>query len=95
MGFAPGPKNRYKRFKTGIFAGGQMSAAWIINAVGLFATTTGVLLILLYLCRSPVRAEESAQASAEAQARQHRHLVTAVSLLAVWLVLQDLAVILL
>ena len=74
-----------------------MSAAWILNAAGLFATTTGVLLILLYLSRAPQPATEEAQASPEAQARvkHHRNLVMAVGLLAVWLVLQDLAVILL
>jgi hypothetical protein len=74
-----------------------MNTAWIINAIGLFATTTGVLLILLYLCKSPVRMSDGAQASAETQAqlRHHRNLVTAVGLLAIWLVLQDLAVILL
>jgi hypothetical protein len=74
-----------------------MSAAWIVNAVGLFATTTGVLLILLYLCRAPAVSEQSGPGSGEIQSRlkHHRNLVTAVSLLAVWLVLQDLAVILL
>jgi len=74
-----------------------MNAAWMINAIGLFATTTGVLLILLYLCRGPVAADQSGSGSDEAQTRlkHHRNLVTAVSLLAVWLVLQDLAVILL
>jgi hypothetical protein len=72
-----------------------MNTAWIVNAIGLFATTTGVLLILLYLCKAPVRMSESTQASAEAEAhlRHHRNLVMAVGLLAVWLVLQDLAVI--
>jgi hypothetical protein len=74
-----------------------MSTAWIINAVGLFATTTGVLLILLYLSRAPRPAAEEVRASPEMRAhfKHHRNLVTAVGLLAVWLVLQDLAVILL
>jgi hypothetical protein len=74
-----------------------MSAAWILNAAGLFATTSGVLLILLYLSKAPALSAENAKASPEMQAyvKHHRNLVTAVGLLAVWLVLQDLAVILL
>lgn len=74
-----------------------MSTAWVINAVGLFATTAGVLLIFLYLWNAPVVVADRQQASPEAQARlrHHNSVLMAVGLLAVWLVLQDLAVILL
>jgi len=72
-----------------------MNAAWIINAIGLFATTTGVLLILLYLCPAPVEPSAPGSDETESRLKHHRNLVTAVSLLAVWLVLQDLAIILL
>ncbi len=74
-----------------------MNAAWVVNAVGLFATTAGVLLIFLYLWNAPALATDKQQPTPEALARakHHRNIVTAVGLLAVWLVLQDLAVILL
>jgi hypothetical protein len=35
----------------------NMTAAWILNVTGLFLTTTGALLIFLYLWRSPRFAE--------------------------------------
>jgi hypothetical protein len=71
-----------------------MNAAWVINAVGLFATTAGVLLLFLYLCKARLPAAEHSP-EAEALYKHHRTVVTAVGLLAVWLVLQDVALILL
>jgi amino acid permease len=62
---------------------------WIVNAVGLFLTTVGALLIFLYLWKSPRLAEESAPASRPGHAR-HRNL-----LIAAWFLLQCVALILL
>lgn len=73
-----------------------MSTAWMLNAVGLFVTTTGSLLLFLYLCNTAPRAEGAGAAVATPELVQnYRRLRVAVGLLAVWLVIQDLSLILL
>lgn len=69
---------------------------WILNAVGLFATTVGALLTFLYLRGSPRFADKFASPDAGREFSRHqRMLAWVVGLLAAWLVVQCLAVILL
>jgi len=73
-----------------------MTTAWLMNLVGLFLTTTGALLIFLYLWNSPRFAKQwLTPEGQEAYARHRRLLVTGVGLLVLWIVMQYLAVILL
>ncbi len=70
--------------------------AWIINAVGLFVTTVGALLLFLYLWKMPRLVEESpAPAGRGAYAKNRNLLILAVGLLSIWFVIQCLAIILL
>lgn len=70
--------------------------AWIVNAVGLFLTTVGTLLILLYLWKQPRLAQQSSSPQgAVAPLRDRTLLIVAVGLLAAWFLIQCLAVILL
>lgn len=69
---------------------------WILNAVGLFLTTVGALLIFLYLHNAPKLARQWLSPEGEAAyGRNNRLLMTAVGLLALWFVIQCLAAILL
>ena len=73
-----------------------MTTAWRLGTVSLYATTFGALLIFLYLANSPRSAEEwQTPAGKLAYARHRRMLIVSVGLLAAWLVIQDLAIILL
>ncbi len=73
-----------------------MTTAWILNTIGLLATTTGSLLILLYLWRSPRFAEDWLSPEGKrAYARHRRLLIISVGLLAAWLLVQYIAVVLL
>jgi hypothetical protein len=73
-----------------------MTTAWLVNLVGLFLTTTGALLVFLYLWKSPRFAKEwLTPEGQQAYAKHRRLLVTGVGLLVVWILLQYLAVILL
>ena len=73
-----------------------MTTAWILNAVGLFFTTVGALLIFLYLWKAPRIAEEwLSPAGKQAYAKHRRLLIVAVGLLAAWVLVQYLAIILL
>ena len=73
-----------------------MTSAWLLNEVGLLATTVGALLIFMYLL-SPPRFADGLQTSEakRAYAKHQRLLTTSVGLLSLWLVMQDLAVIIL
>ena len=71
-----------------------MLTIWVLNTVGLFATTVGALLIFLYLWRSPRFAEHwLSPEGKQAYAKHRRLLIVGVGLLAAWLVLQYLAII--
>ena len=73
-----------------------MTTAWMLNAIGLFVTTSGSLLLFLYLCNTAPRLESAGGPDASQDlARNYRRLRTAVGLLAAWLVVQDLSLILL
>ena len=73
-----------------------MTTAWILGTVSLYATTFGALLIFLYLSNSPSSADAWQSPEGKlAYVKYRRLLLTAVGLLAGWLVIQDLAIILL
>jgi hypothetical protein len=73
-----------------------MSAAWILNSVSLFVTTVGALLIFLHLSQAPRLADSRIPAEIQQACEKHRRsLMISVGLLAGWLLIQDLAVILL
>jgi len=69
--------------------------AWIMNAVGLFLTTVGVLLVFLYLYRTPRLAQETPAPAGKGAAGNRNLLIIAVGLLSIWFVIQCLEVILL
>ena len=72
-----------------------MTHAWLFNTLGLWATTTGALLIFLYLWKSPRFADEWLSADGKrAYAKHRRLLVVGVGLLAAWLVMQYLSIVL-
>jgi hypothetical protein len=73
-----------------------MIAAWALNFIGLFITTVGALLLFLSLYKSRQFSGVSLTTEEKrANAKYQRQLAFGVGLLAVWLVLQDLAAILL
>ena len=73
-----------------------MTTTWILNAVGLFLTTVGALLIFLYLWKAPRFVEEWVSPEGKrAYARHRRLLIVAAGLLAAWVLVQYLAIILL
>ena len=73
-----------------------MTTAWMLGTGSLYATTFGALLIFLYLAKTPRSAEEWQSPEGKIAYAKHRRLMMAgVGLLAGWLVIQDLAIILL
>ena len=71
-----------------------MTTNWLLNAVGLFVTTVGALLTLLYLWKSPRFADEwLSPEGKQAYAKHRRSLIFVVGLLAAWLIVQYVAVI--
>jgi hypothetical protein len=75
---------------------GDMTNSWLVNAIGLYATTVGALLILLQLLSFRGHGEDLLGPEAKhAYATHMRKLAVAVGLLCLWLVFQDLAVLLL
>jgi hypothetical protein len=72
-----------------------MTTTWILNAVGLFLTTVGVLLIFLYLWKAPRFADQWLSPEGKSVYSKHRRLlIVAAGLLAAWFLVQYLAVIL-
>ena len=70
--------------------------AWILNTSSLFITTIGVLLIFLYLWKAPRFAADSLPPEEKrAYDRHRRGLVAGVGLLAAWLLIQDIAILML
>jgi hypothetical protein len=73
-----------------------MTAAWMLGTASLFATTFGALLIFLYLYKLPSSAAEwQTPDGSRAYLRHRKMLLAGMGLLSAWLVVQDLAVILL
>jgi hypothetical protein len=71
-----------------------MVTAWVLNAVGLYATTVGALLIYLHL-RRPLAMQIPNSDERTAYERHQRRLRIGVGLLAAWLLIQDIAFIVL
>lgn len=70
--------------------------AWILNTASLFVTTIGVLLIFLYLYKAPRFAVDSLPPEQKHEYERHRKgLVTGIGLLAAWLLVQDIAILVL
>lgn len=73
-----------------------MTTSWVLSTVGLLATTVAALLIFLHMRSLPGSVEElQTPEGRQLYLRNHRRTTLAVGLLAVWLLLQYLAVILL
>lgn len=73
-----------------------MTTAWVVNAIGLFATTVSALLLFLYVQAAPRFGEDLQTVEVKrAFAKHQSSLSIAVGLLALWLVVQCLAVVLL
>jgi len=69
--------------------------AWLLNEIGLLATTIGALLMFLYLSPEPNFANGMQPQEAKLGFQKyHRQARAGVGLLAAWLVLQDLAILL-
>jgi hypothetical protein len=69
--------------------------AWMLNTVGLLATTIGALLIFLYVCNAPAAIEKGISPEIRPVYVRHQKLLTiSVGLLAAWLLVQYLALIL-
>jgi len=68
---------------------------WILNTIGLLATTIGALIVFLHLHRS-ARAAEFARLHAECAPllKDRRMLTITVGLMAAWFLVQSLAVLL-
>jgi hypothetical protein len=66
-----------------------MTTSWVLNAIGLFAVTTGALLMFLYLRKSPKFAAQLTSDEAKRAYEKHQRLsMIAMGLLAAWLVVQ-------
>src|SRR5262249_1773085 len=74
--------------------GQEMPTAWVLNAVGLYATTVGALLIYMHL-RRPLPIQILNTEERTAYERHQRRLRLGVGLLAAWLLIQDIALIVL
>lgn len=73
-----------------------MTSARVLSTASLYVTTVGALLVFLYLLKSPRSSEEwSAADGKDAYARHRRMSIISTGLLAAWLLVQDIAVILL
>ena len=72
-----------------------MTTNWVLNAIGLFAVTTGALLMFLSLRSAPKFVQELSTPEAKAAYEKHRRLsIIAMGLIAAWLVVQYVGLIL-
>ncbi len=70
-----------------------MTTTWILNAAGLFLTTTGVLLMYLHLRQTPHLSDDATVTEVKrAYEKDRRLLVIGVGLVAAWCVVQYLGV---
>ena len=66
-----------------------MTMSWVLNAIGLFAVTSGALLMFLYLRNAPKFVADPPTPEAKAAYDKHRRLsIIAMGLLAGWLLIQ-------
>ena len=70
-----------------------MTAAWLLNTIGLFVTTIGGLLMFLVLYSLPPFPEEQSPGARQAFVKRRRLVVVGIGLLSLWLVMQCIAVI--
>ena len=71
-----------------------MTLSWVLNAIGLFAVTSGALLMFLYLRNAPKFVAELPTPEARHAYEKHRRLsMVAMGLLAAWLVIQYIGLI--
>ena len=71
-----------------------MTVSWVLNAIGLFAVTSGALLMFLYLRNAPKFVAELPTDEARRAYEKHRRLsVVATGLIAAWLVIQYIGLI--
>jgi len=72
-----------------------MTMSWVLNAIGLFAVTSGALLMFLYLRNAPKFVADLPTPEARQAYEKHRRLsIIAMGLLAAWLVIQYIGLIL-
>ena len=72
----------------------HMTTSWVLNAIGLFAVTSGALLMFLYLRNSPKFAAQLATDEAKRAYEKHQRLsMVGMGLLAAWLVVQYIGLI--
>ena len=72
-----------------------MTSSWLLNAIGLYTTTVGALLILMHLLSPSRFADDLGTPEAKREYAKHkRQLVIAVGLLCLWLVVQDIGLLL-
>ena len=72
-----------------------MTTAWLLNILGLFLTTVGTLLLFLYLWNSPRFADYWLTPDGKrAYAKHRRLLIAAAGVIALWMLIQYLAIIL-
>jgi 3-dehydroquinate dehydratase len=66
-----------------------MTMSWMLNAIGLFAVTSGALLMFLSLRNTPKIVAEISNPEARRAYEKHRRLsIVAVGLIAAWLLIQ-------
>ena len=83
-----GAGNRAKR-------GQELLTAWMLNAVGLFVTTVGALLLFVHLLEAPKFGDRLPDDKDKRAYRKHHLQVTlGVGLLSAWLVMHDVSIIL-
>jgi uncharacterized protein YjeT (DUF2065 family) len=72
-----------------------MTTDWVLNAIGLFLTTAGALLMYLHLRKAPPLAHNASSAEVRRAYQNDRRLVMiGVGLIAAWCVVQYLGVLL-
>jgi len=70
-----------------------MTAAWLLNTIGLFVTTIGGLLMFMVLYTLPPFPGEQSTEARKAYEKRRRLVVVGIGLLSLWLVMQCIAVI--
>ena len=68
---------------------------WVLNAVGLLATTVGALMLFLHLHRASRLADSGATMESSSVSRERRLMRLTFGLLSAWFVIQYLGLILL
>ncbi|HUQ25549.1 MAG TPA: hypothetical protein VM140_07760 [Burkholderiales bacterium] len=72
-----------------------MTITWVLNTIGLLATTVGALILFLHLHKTSALAAQGPSAESHAAlVKDRRLLMIAVGLMAAWFVVQYLALLL-